>query len=65
MVAVQQLDSFIDFEFSKANISKDLKQAQMRLHKSMRSAKQHHEKLMATVAAAELVKLKVPKLTQT
>lgn len=64
-VAAQQLDSIIDFASSKSNISKDLKQALLRLRKSMLAAKQNHAEPMVTVAAAEPVELKVPKSTQT
>lgn len=64
-VAVQQLDSIIDFASLKSSIIKDLKQALLRLHKSMLAAKQNLHELIATATAAVSLKLKVPKSTET
>ena len=42
----------------KSNISKDLKQALIRLCKPMMAARKDHKEPVATAVAAELVKLK-------
>lgn len=47
------------------NISQDLKQGFLRFRRSMMMAKLDYGKLVATLGAADLMKLKVPKSTQT